>query len=129
MAALDDYSCTSASVERFALQTRDCSVFTCNCITLSYTRMVSCANGWTAFTHKRFDSARTRTPGTPHEPGRRIPNLALQSAHSVHFTECADCKSTLAGPRVRSLEQVILKSAPRASADDSPSSHVKDGVV
>ena len=53
-------------------------------------------SSWIAFTHKRFGSARTRTSGTPHEPGRRIPNLALQSAHSVHFTECADCKSTLA---------------------------------
>ena len=50
---------------------------------------------------------RARAFGTPHEPGRRPPHLALQSAHSLHCTECADCKSALAA---RSLPRAgVLK--------------------
>eukprot|EP00966_Prymnesium_polylepis_P071297 1656432-Prymnesium_polylepis.1 len=56
-------------------------------------------NSWDTFTTKRFNPIARAFFGTPHEPGGHRHQLAKQSAHSPHHTECADCKASDAALR------------------------------
>ena len=56
-------------------------------------------SSWNGFTTERFIPQARAFFGTPHEPGGHRHQLAKQSRHSPHRTECRDCKASDAALR------------------------------